>query len=123
MATVRTDSGGLLRRPPGPPTHAEGAGGHVAPLSLYFAIFVALLVGTAATTAIAFVDLGPFNNVVAIGIAAVKATLVILFFMHMRWSPRMVPIVFVSGLFWLVILLTLTLADYFTRGWLGVPGR
>jgi len=104
-------------------THASGAGGHIAPLPLYFGIFIALLVGTAATTAIAFVDLGPFNNVVAIGIAAVKATLVILFFMHMRWSTRMVPIVFVSGLFWLLIMLALTFADYFTRGWLGVAGR
>lgn len=106
-------------------THGGGHGavGHVAPLGLYFAIFLALLAGTAATTMIAFVDLGPFNNVVAIGIAGIKATLVVLFFMHMRWSPRMVPIVFVSGIFWLVVLLTITLADYFTRGWLGVPGK
>ena len=103
-------------------SHGHGHG-HIAPLPLYFGVFFALLAGTAATTAIAFVDLGPFNNLVAIGIAGVKATLVVLFFMHMRWSPRMVPITFVSGLFWLVILLALTLADYFTRGWLGVAGR
>ena len=104
--------------------HGEAHGhGHIAPLPLYFGVFLALLAGTAATTAIAFVDLGPFNNVVAIGIAGIKATLVILFFMHMRWSTRMVPVVWVSGLFWLLIMLTLTLADYFTRGWLGVAGR
>jgi cytochrome c oxidase subunit IV len=96
---------------------------HVSPIRLYVGIFVALLALTAATTLIAFQDLGPFNNVVAIGIAAVKATLVILFFMHMRWSSRMVPIVFASGIFWLLILLGITLADYFSRGWLGVAGR
>jgi cytochrome c oxidase subunit 4 len=108
---------------PAPPSGHGGAQGHVAPIGLYLTIFVALLVGTAATTLIAFVDLGPFNNVVAIGIAAVKATLVILFFMHMRWSARMVPITFACGIFWLLILLGITLADYLSRGWLGVAGR
>jgi cytochrome c oxidase subunit 4 len=96
---------------------------HVSPIGVYVAVFLALLAGTAATTAIAYVDLGMLNNVVAIGIAAVKATLVILFFMHLKYSTRMSKVVFVSGLFWLVILLSITFADYFTRGWLGVPGR
>ena len=103
--------------------HHHGGAGHVSSMGVYLAVFAALLVGTAVTTAVAFVDLGPFNNVAAIGIAAIKAILVILFFMHVKHSARMVPIVLVSGLFWLAILLALTLADYFSRGWLGVAGR
>jgi cytochrome c oxidase subunit 4 len=100
-----------------------GSAEHAGSIGLYVAVFAALLVLTATTTVVAFVDLGPFNNVVAIGIAAVKATLVVLFFMHMKGSPRMVPIVFLSGIAWLFILLAITLADYFSRGWLGVAGR
>jgi cytochrome c oxidase subunit IV len=100
-----------------------GTAEHAGSIGLYVAIFSALLVLTATTTAVAFVDLGPFNNVAAIGIAAVKATLVVLFFMHMKGSPRMVPIVFLSGIAWLFILLSITLADYLSRGWLGVAGR
>ena len=101
----------------------EPAGGHVSSIGLYVLIFVLLLAFTGITTAVAFVDLGPFNNVVAIGIAVIKATLVILFFMHMKYSTRMVPLVFASGIFGLVILLGITFADYFSRGWLGVAGR
>ena len=104
-------------------SHEQGAVGHAGSIGLYLGVFAALLVLTATTTAVAFVDLGPFNNVAAIGIAAVKATLVVLFFMHMKGSPKMVPIVFLSGIAWLFILLSITLADYFSRGWLGVAGR
>ncbi|HKC24294.1 MAG TPA: cytochrome C oxidase subunit IV family protein [Thermoanaerobaculia bacterium] len=103
-------------------TSGHGAD-HAGSIGLYLAVFVGLLVLTATTTAIAFVDLGPFNNVAAIGIAAVKATLVVLFFMHMKGSPKMVPIVFLSGIVWLLVLLAITLSDYFSRGWLGVAGR
>ncbi|HMI82714.1 MAG TPA: cytochrome C oxidase subunit IV family protein [Polyangiaceae bacterium] len=96
---------------------------HVLPLRVYFAIFFALLVLTGTTVAVAFVDLGPLNNVVALGIAACKATLVILYFMHVRYATRLTSLVIVSGVFWLAIMVGLTLADYATRGWLGVPGR
>src|SRR5689334_13462797 len=96
---------------------------HVLPLRVYFGVFFALLVLTGTTVAVAFIDLGPLNNVVALCIAVLKATLVLLFFMHLRYATRLPSLVVVSGVFWLVILVGLTLVDYATRGWLGVAGR
>lgn len=96
---------------------------HVLPLRIYFGVFLALLVLTGTTVGVAFVDLGPLNNVVALGIAVLKASLVILFFMHVRYATRLTGLVIVSGIFWLAIMVGLTLADYATRGWLGVAGR
>lgn len=93
---------------------------HVVPRKVYFAVFAALLVLTAVTTAVAFVDLGPWNTVVALGIAFLKATLVALFFMHVKYSPRLTQIVVAGGIFWLAILIVLTLSDFMTRGWLPV---
>jgi cytochrome c oxidase subunit 4 len=89
----------------------------------YAAIFAALLALTAITAAVAFLDLGPMNNVVALGIAVLKATLVVLYFMHAKDSPRMTGVVIAAAILWLVILVGLTLADYSGRGWLGIPGR
>jgi cytochrome c oxidase subunit 4 len=94
--------------------------GHVAPKSLYYAVFAALLLGTGLTVAVAFLNLGPLNNLVMLGIACTKATLVILFFMHARWSTRLTWVVIGSGFFWLLILFTLGMSDYMSRGW--VPG-
>ena len=94
--------------------------GHVAPKSLYYLVFLALLVGTAVTVAVAFVDLGAMNNVVMLTIACVKALLVILFFMHVRWSTRLTWLVVASGFFWLLILFSVTMTDFLTRGWM--PG-
>lgn len=94
--------------------------GHVAPKSMYYAVFAALMVGTAITVAAAFVDLGALNNVVMLAIAITKATLVVLYFMHVRWSSRLTWVVAASGFFWLMILFGLTMQDYLTRGW--VPG-
>ena len=91
---------------------------HVVPVTVYVGIFVALLVLTATTTAIAFVDLGPWNTVVALGIAVVKASLVVLFFMHLKYSPLLNRTVLVGGLFWLAIMIGLTMTDFATRGWL-----
>ena len=91
--------------------------GHVAPKSLYYQIFAALLIGTALTIAVAFVDLGAFNNVAMLTIAAGKALLVILFFMHVRWGTRLTWVIAASGFFWLLILFGLTMQDYLTRGW------
>ena len=102
-------------------THADA--GHIVPVWVYIAVFAALLVLTAATTAAAFYDLGPMNNVVALGIAGLKATLVVLYFMHVRYGTRLIPLVVAAGLFWLILLIALSLTDYLTRGWLGVPGR
>jgi cytochrome c oxidase subunit IV len=91
--------------------------GHVAPKSMYYAVFAALIVGTALTVAVAFVDLGAMNNVLMLGIAMTKAMLVILFFMHVRWSTRLTWVVVASGFFWLLILFSLTMSDYLSRGW------
>ena len=96
---------------------------HVVPVGVYLAVFAALMLLTAATTAAAFQDLGPLNNIVALGIAMLKAALVVLFFMHVRYGSRLTPLVIAAGLFWLVLLIALSLTDYLTRGWLGVPGR
>jgi cytochrome c oxidase subunit 4 len=93
---------------------------HVVPPRVYFAVFAALIVLTATTTAVSFLDLGPWNTVVALGIAFLKATLVVLFFMHVKYSPRLTQIVIAGGLFWLAILLALTLSDFMTRGWLPI---
>jgi cytochrome c oxidase subunit 4 len=93
---------------------------HVVPRKIYFAVFAALMVLTATTTAISFLDLGPWNTVVALGIAFVKATLVVLFFMHVKYSPRLTQVTIAGGLFWLAILIGITLSDFMTRGWLPV---
>ena len=91
--------------------------GHVAPKSMYYAVFAALMVGTVLTVAVAFVDLGVFNNILMLGIAMTKAMLVILFFMHVRWSTRLTWLVVASGFFWLLIMFGITMSDYLTRGW------
>jgi cytochrome c oxidase subunit IV len=92
--------------------------GHIAPLRLYLTIFGALMVGTVITVWVAFFDLGPLNNVVMLGIACAKALLVVLYFMHVRWSTRLTWVVAGSGFFWLLILFSLTMADYLSRGWI-----
>lgn len=91
--------------------------GHVSPKSLYFTIFGALMVFTGLTIGAAFVNLGSMNFPVAIAIAITKATLVILFFMHAKYSSRLTKLVIGSAFFFLGILLTLTLTDYLSRGW------
>jgi cytochrome c oxidase subunit 4 len=90
---------------------------HVAPKSMYYAVFAALILGTALTVAVAFVDLGAMNNVLMLGIACTKALLVILFFMHVRWGTRLTWVVAASGFVWLLILFGITMTDYLTRGW------
>ncbi|MCP4205020.1 MAG: hypothetical protein GY769_24190 [bacterium] len=77
------------------------------------------MVGTALTVATAFADLGAFNDVVALTIAVVKTTLVVLFFMHVRNSAPMTKLSIIAGFLWLAILIGLTLSDYFSRGFLG----
>jgi cytochrome c oxidase subunit IV len=95
-----------------------GAAPHIVPPRIYFVVFGALMALTAITTAVSFVDLGPWSTVVALGIAFVKATLVVLFFMHVKYSPRLTQVTIAGGLFWLAILIALTLSDFMTRGWL-----
>ena len=93
---------------------------HVPALSLYLTIFGALIVGTILTVVVAKFDLGPFNNIVMLTVACAKALLVVLYFMHVRWSSRLTWVVAASGFLWLLIMFTLTMQDYMTRGW--VPG-
>ena len=96
---------------------------HIDSAKTYIFVFLALIVLTVVTTAVAFVDLGPFSVVAALGIACCKMLLVALFFMHVRHSTRLTKLVVIGGLLWLAILLLLTLGDVMTRGWVGVPGR
>jgi cytochrome c oxidase subunit 4 len=98
--------------------HAHENVPHIVPPKVYFAVFGALLALTAITTAVSFVDLGPWSTVVALGIACLKGTLVVLFFMHVKYSPRLTQVTIAGGLFWLAIMIALTLSDFMTRGWL-----
>jgi cytochrome c oxidase subunit 4 len=93
-------------------------GHHVAPVSMYLAVFGALIVGTILTVVVAKFDLGPLNNVVMLAVAITKALLVVLYFMHVLWSTRLTWVVAASGFFWLLILFSLTMADYMSRGWI-----
>jgi cytochrome c oxidase subunit IV len=88
---------------------------HVVPLKVYLSIFVLLLVGTALTVAVAFQDLGPMNTVAALAIAGAKATLVVLWFMHVKYSSRLTWVFAAAGLAWLVLMIGLTMADFETR--------
>ncbi len=92
---------------------------HIVPRSTYFTIFAALLVGTALTVFAATIDFGPMNDVIAMTIAVTKMTLVLLYFMHVRYSSRLIWVIVASMFFWLVIMLLLTLADYGSRDWFG----
>src|SRR6266567_8487950 len=82
---------------------------------MYVLVFVSLILLTALTTAVAYVNLGPFNTVVALLIAMVKASLVGLFFMHLKWSSHLARLAALAALFWLAILIALSLSDYLTR--------
>jgi cytochrome c oxidase subunit IV len=100
---------------------------HVVPVRTYVAVFVALLTLTLATVAAARIDLGepevagfriPVNVIVALSIACLKAVLVILFFMHVKYSGHLVQLVVASAFVWLFILIAITMSDYLSRGWL-----
>src|SRR6185295_10092547 len=92
---------------------------HIVSIKVYLLIFLALMVGTALTVWAGLQDFpGQLNVIVALTIAVIKATLVVLYFMHVRYSSRLIWVVFTSALFWLGILFALTFSDYWTRGWL-----
>jgi cytochrome c oxidase subunit IV len=88
------------------------------PRRTYYTIYAILMVCTYLTWQIAYFDLGSLNTVAALGIAAFKAVLVMLFFMHVGDGPRLTSAVVIGALFWLFILLALTMSDYLTRGWM-----
>jgi cytochrome c oxidase subunit 4 len=90
---------------------------HIVPRRTYYLIFAALILMTYLTVQISAFDLGPLNTVAALGIASLKATLVVLFFMHVKYSTRLTKLAVLAGVYWLMILLALTLSDYLTRSW------
>jgi len=84
---------------------------------VYAAVFGSLLFFTALTVAASYLELGVFNAIVAIAIAVIKATLVVLFFMHIRYSSRLTKLTVCSGVFLFLVLITMTLTDYISRAW------
>jgi cytochrome c oxidase subunit 4 len=96
---------------------------HIVPLKYYFGVFALLMVFTALTVWVAKFDLpGLWNIIVAMTVACIKATAVILIFMHVRWSSKLTQVIIIAGLFWLAILLIMTMGDYLVRGGWGVLG-
>lgn len=92
---------------------------HIVPVKVYVSIFLALMLGTVITVLAAFQDFpGALNVIVAMTIAVLKATLVVLYFMHVRYSARLIWVIVASALFWMAILFALTFSDYWTREWL-----
>ncbi|HEX6284587.1 MAG TPA: cytochrome C oxidase subunit IV family protein [Pyrinomonadaceae bacterium] len=92
---------------------------HIVSVRVYITIFLALLVGTFLTVVAAFYDFqGPLNTIIALTIATGKATLVVLYFMHVRYSSRLIWVIVAAALFWMAILFALTFSDYGSRHWL-----
>ena len=89
---------------------------HVVPIKVYLSVFVTLMVLMAATIGFAYLDLGLLNNVVALTIAIAKTSLIMLYFMHLRYSSRLTQIFALVGFLFLFILVAFTLSDYLTRG-------
>ena len=104
---------------------------HIVPVKNYVAVFLSLLILTALTTKVAYIDMGQtaivkthvidWNTVAALVIAVVKMLLVVLFFMHVKYSPGLTRLVIAAGFFWLAIMIALTLSDELARGWTGTP--
>ena len=94
---------------------------HIAPKSLYYVIFFTLMVLTVVTWRVTYFDLGRFNLAVAMAIAITKATLVILFFMHVYWSPKIIKVTVGMSFFFLLIMLMMVMSDYLSRGYMGMP--
>lgn len=101
----------------------SGPSVHISSVPSYVAIFAALIVLTAVTVWVAFYDFGVMNDLVAMAIAVVKATLVILFFMHVKYSTKLTKLTVIAGFVWLFIFFLLLFADYLTRGVFGPVGK
>lgn len=93
---------------------------HVVSRKIYFVIFGALMVMTGVTVWVATFDLGRWNAIVALSIAVVKATLVVLYFMHVRYGSKLTWVFICAGIIWLIILFAFTLSDYLTRAWVPI---
>jgi cytochrome c oxidase subunit 4 len=96
---------------------------HIVPVQTYLVIYGVLMGLLLLTVAAALIDLGPFQFAAAMLIALIKGILIVLFFMHVRYSERLVWIFSGASFLWLLILIVFTLNDYLTRGWLNVPGK
>ncbi len=96
---------------------------HIVPTRTYLVVYAALMVLLVLTVAAGYIDLGQFNLPLAMLIATVKAVLILLIFMHLRYSQGLVWAFSLAGFLWLAILFGLTFNDYLTRGWLEVPNR
>jgi cytochrome c oxidase subunit 4 len=97
--------------------HGHAAPQHTTTLIMYFGVFAALMLLTVLTVWISRIDLGAYNTAVALAVAIVKATLVILFFMHVIHSTRLTWVVVLGSFLWLGVLFVLTFSDYLTRFW------
>ncbi len=96
---------------------------HIAPISMYVGIWAALMVFTGITVFAASVELHVFNIVVALLIATIKGSLVVLFFMHLKYSTKLTMVTVIAALFFLLIMFSLSMTDYLTRGWLTYAGH
>ncbi|MCI0488266.1 MAG: cytochrome C oxidase subunit IV family protein [Blastocatellia bacterium] len=90
---------------------------HIVPIKIYLSIWLTLMVLTGVTIWVAYYDLKQFSVIVALSIAVFKALLVVLYFMHVRYSSRLTKVIIAAGVFWLIILIALTFSDYWTRNW------
>jgi len=96
---------------------------HISPVSTYVKVFATLMVLTLVTVGAAYIDMAWANNAVAMAIALAKAILVILFFMHVKTSSRLIALVVAAAGLWLAFMFALTLQDYMTRGLFGIVGK
>lgn len=96
---------------------------HVVPLRVYLLVFIALIILTAITVQVAYIDLGLLNTPIAIIIASIKASLVVLYFMHVRYSEKLILLVVFVSVFTLILLFGFALSDYLTRYWIMLPIR
>jgi len=102
---------------------AEHSEPHIVPKRVYFLVFATLIVMTWVTALVSTIDLGRLNVFVALSIAIFKASLVILFFMHVKYGTRLTKMIVLCGIYWLLLLLFIAMMDIWTRGMMGVPGR
>ncbi len=96
---------------------------HILPKSTYYKVYAALMFFLLLTVGLAYVDAGPLNFTVSMLIATIKAVMIMLIFMHVKYSERLVWIFAGASFLWLLLLIVFSLNDYFTRDWLNIPGK
>jgi cytochrome c oxidase subunit 4 len=100
-----------------PNEHAQNGEHHIVGPTVYVAILFSLLVGTGLTVWASFLELGPWNPIIALAIATAKAMLVVLFFMHVKYSTKLTKLTVFAGIFMFLVLISMTLSDYISRAW------